>query len=245
MRPTGQHLVDIALSHLGLPYWNRDDTRFGPWHMDCSGFMVRVIREAGIYVPGNAENSEGLDLWGRNSGLEIPLSEAYKTPGALVSVWGLGNKGHVGMAKGDAITSIETPAYGEWGHGSGTRNITNASGRKWTNACCVPGVDSTGAGEVADLKALHDSIESAVRLTFGYEAPKPVAVTWLQVMLNRAKHPQPPLVVDGVYGPRTLQVLCAWETNAEKFLHLPHNTFPPAGAVDPGVWFLLRKAAKI
>src|SRR5437868_13068539 len=96
---TGAQLVAIGKQWFYEPYWNYDDTRFGPFRMDCSGYMVRILRAGGDPPPGNALNSEGLDLWGRNDGLEIPLDGAYGIPCALVSRWSIGDHGHVAMSQ--------------------------------------------------------------------------------------------------------------------------------------------------
>lgn len=247
MTVTGAQLVTIGESHFNLPYWNLDNTRFGPYHMDCSGYMVRIIREAGIDVPGNAENSEGLLLWARQYGLEISLDDAYQHPGALVSKWGTGNGGHVGMVR-TPTSSIETPAWGPYGHASGSRNLTDGSGRNWTNGNLVPGVDYTGLGVLEDLKGLAASLNGAVKIVLTYgETNHPIATKWLQIMLNRVcPLGQLPLKVDGVYGHSTLFALCNWEAHAEKFLKLKDdNILPDSGKTTPAVWYWLRLAAKI
>lgn len=242
---TGKDLVRIGSQWFGEPYWNYDNTRFGPLHMDCSGYMVRILTAAGDPPPGNALNSEGLDLWGRNRGLEIPLAQAFVTPGAFVSRWGVGNNGHIALSMGDGVHTLETPAWGTYGHASGVANI---QGRDWTNASLAPGIDySTGPtpDQLAAVAKLAASIKQATDTTIRYGGTNHQAITWLQIMLNRIYPAKRPLVVDGNYGPTTLHALLAYEHDAGLFLSLGHTIWPPQGTVGPVVWGWLRLSAKI
>lgn len=242
---TGADLVQTASEHLGMPYWNYDNTRFGPYHADCSGWLVMIERLRGLNVPYYAENSEGQLIWARQYGLEIPLDDAYGIPGSLVSRWGLGNDGHIGMVE-TPTGSLETPTYP--GHCSGRRNLTNASGRNWTNADLIPGVDySTGpsAGDLAAVVKLEASITAATSAVIHYAGTNHTAIVWLQIMLNRIYPRKRPLVVDGNYGPTTLHALLTYEHDAGAFLHLEHNIWPDSGTVGPVVWHWLRLSAKI
>lgn len=242
---TGSDLVALGTQHLGMPYWNRDNSRFGPFHADCSGWLVMLLRLRGIDPPGWALNSEGLLIWARQHGLEIPLDDAYGIPGAFVSKWGLGNDGHIGMVE-TPTTSLETPVYP--GHCSGRRNLTNASGRDWTNAHLTPSIDfSTGptAGDLSAIAKLEASIKQATDARIRYGGTNHQAIVWLQIMLNRIYPAKRPLRIDGIYGPTTLHALLAYEHDAGLFLHLEHNIWPAGGEVGPVVWHWLRISARI
>jgi len=249
---TGKDLVAIGMTHLGLSYWNYDNTRFGndgnpaqPDRMDCSGFMVRINREASNPPPDWAWNSEGLELWGRNAGLEISLADAFVTAGAAVSRWGVGNAGHIALSVGDGQQTIETPAWGPFGHASGTANI---QGRDWTNACCFPNIDYVYGPTPDQLEAvakLEAAIKQATDTVIHFDGTNHQAITWLQIMLNRIYPAKRPLVVDGIYGVTTLHRLQTYEMDVGHLLHLGHNIWPAGGQVGPTVWKWLRYSAKI
>lgn len=242
---TGAELVAIGEQHFHMPYQNWGD-RFGPLVADCSGWDVMVLRLGGVNVPGNAENSEGLETWARNAGLECSLETAYVTPGCGLFHWGVGNDGHAALSKGDGLHTLETPAWHEFGHASGQADCL---GRDWTGACFWPTVDySTGptADQLAAVAHLEAQIKLATSAVIHYQGVNHQAITWLQIMLNRALPPTVrPLVADGIYGPRTLHNLLLWEQLAGQFLHLGHNIWPPLGTVGPVVWHWLRTAARI
>lgn len=241
---TGAQLIEIGRQHLRMPYqsWG---PRFGPDVADCSGWWVMILRLAGIDVPGNAENSEGLELWGRNAGLEIPLDDAYKTPGAGLFRWGTGDEGHAAGAVGDGLHTLETPAWHEFGHASGQADCL---GRDWTGAVCFPNVDySTGptADQFAAIVKLEAAIKAATSSVIHYQGRNHDGIKVLQLLLNRAMPQVRPVKLDGIYGPRTLHNLLVWEHNAGLFLHLGHKAWPAGGTVGPFVWKWLRASARI
>jgi cell wall-associated NlpC family hydrolase len=100
-------LVDFALAQRGKPYWNKDNTRFGPHRYDCSGIIVASWRHGQLWYPSWATWSGAQQRWCREQGTLIPLSQGRATYGALCirgGEGGTGNAGHIAYSLGDGRT---------------------------------------------------------------------------------------------------------------------------------------------
>lgn len=187
--PTVAEILYTAGTATGHPYSTTN--RFGPDVYDCSGYVTAILRALGMDPPTVSWTQAA---WCYDAGLEISVDEAIRTPGALLfmgpnrGLQGYGPEGHVAISRGDG-TTFETPAWGPWGHGSG---IGSAYGRGWSGAGLIPGVDyGRGVGSGAQDPVLQRGSMS-------------MYVAGWQVFVNALGF-QPPLEVDGSFGPMTEQ----------------------------------------
>jgi cell wall-associated NlpC family hydrolase len=132
---TGQDVVDKAMTQAGKPYifgYEVDLDDSDPEAFDCSELTQWVSHQLGI-KPELPDGAIYQMRHCRNHSLIIPVSQAVKTPGALLfRISESGN--HVAISRGDG-TTIEAR-----GKAYGVGSWSAIKGRAWTHGGLIPGV---------------------------------------------------------------------------------------------------------
>lgn len=137
--PSNTDFVLASRAHWGKPYWNKDGTRFGPVHYDCSGHVVASYRECGAGEPPAYVSSTLFTLC-RDHGSVRPFSELPE-PGELLFMpadptKGIGSAGHVCMV--DLNREMTSEARGT-AYGVGTWTIRSRTWAPFLGR--LPGID--------------------------------------------------------------------------------------------------------
>lgn len=191
-----------AILHHGHPYGTIG--RFGPIYYDCSGHVWAALRDVGL---GGFPQSSATQF---RACREISLSQAVRTPGALIFMpqnpnMGVGPLGHVAISLGNGYTSEAR------GHAYGVGSWPIAGRGFSTRAGLIPGINYSNAavpniGEIVKGAAYVTLLRIAQGPTLGVADLKNVEavgdeVRYWQDALNLTMHSG--LKVDGNYGGKT------------------------------------------
>lgn len=173
--PTGQGLVDKARTFLGERYstaYGRDDVSSG--FKDCSGLIAAAYElETGDRLGANISVTI-YDLCVK-IGLWVPYEMAYGIAGAVLlcpedPYIGWGPLGHIGLSDGKGGTVEATPPrvqalsihYQPWG----------------SNACLLPGIDYTNAGQGGAPAAVDTPEGDSMLLVRNTDLPEESPDNW-------------------------------------------------------------------
>lgn len=107
---TPQELITAAEKHRGKPYLYNAK---GPHSFDCSGLITFAGADIGVWVPHGSSNQI-------EDATDISVSEAIKTPGALLYL-----PGHIAISKGDGTTiEARNPTLGVNNFSAANRGFT-------------------------------------------------------------------------------------------------------------------------
>jgi hypothetical protein len=161
---SGADLCAWYEAHKGIPYstaaWMATRDGADEIRSDCSGTQSADYRNVvGVSCPNLSWTQA---KWCYDNGGRISVDEARNRPpgtcwlfmGPNAGLEGWGPSGHVALVR-DHDTTLETPAWGSWGHASGIGRI---SGRNWSGAGVIPGL---GAGPAPAPKRLYYSTTGA------------------------------------------------------------------------------------
>jgi cell wall-associated NlpC family hydrolase len=176
--------VAIALTQKGDPYIFGAEASFtdpNPSAFDCSELVQWAAARAGVKFADGAQNQRDAC---RQAGTLVSVDEGIHHRGALLFRIDEGpSNDHVAISLGDGKTiEARGKAYGV--------NVFNATGRTWTHAGFIPGLDRGNA--------TTEGAPSGRELRPGMRGED---VRWAQRRLQM--HGLDPGPADGVYGPRT------------------------------------------
>jgi cell wall-associated NlpC family hydrolase len=180
--------VAIALTQRGDPYVFGAEAEYNdpdPDKFDCSEITEWAARRCGIRFVDGAQNQRDAC---RRAGTLIDVNRGIGERGALLFRIdeGPGND-HVAISLGDGRTfEAKGKAFGV--------NVFSASGRRWTHAGFIPGLDRTATRRKAGLLQSGDRGEDVRRM---------------QRRLH--VHGLDPGPADGVFGPRTEKAVRAFQ----------------------------------
>jgi cell wall-associated NlpC family hydrolase len=199
--------VAIALTQRGDPYVFGAEAEFSdpdPNAFDCSEIAEWAARRCGVQFVDGAQNQRDAC---RRAGTLISVNKGIGTRGALLFRIdeGPGND-HVAISLGDGRTiEARGRAFGV--------NVFAATGRRWTHAGFVPGLDRTGARRKAGLLRKGDRGEDVRRIQrrlhlHGFDpGPADGMFGGRTDAAVRAFQKAKRLEVDGVVGPKTTRAL--------------------------------------
>ena len=200
MTVTPNQIIETARGQFGKPYIYAsapEPSVKNPKSFDCSGYTRWVFGRNGVAIPMGSWNQA---IMCRDHGTIIPVSEAIRTPGALLfggpnnGYSGYGPSGHVAISLGNGYTAEAMgTAYGvgSW----------RASGRPWTNAGLVPGVTYSNPPVNANTVLKQDLIDKVKTLPVLKKNYTGFPVQVWQCALNASIGSH--LIGDGKFGPQT------------------------------------------
>ena len=118
-RPNNNDILTFARTQLGKPYTQVN--RFGPDGYDCSGYVCACYNQAGANMGQLVSDDIG------HGSQQIPMQQAYSTPGAIIGQWGSGNDGHVAMTLGTGGPDIIQSGGGDGVNISTVQNSFDSS----------------------------------------------------------------------------------------------------------------------